>query len=361
VNAAEYLAELVKFPTHQAGADGKAGNERAICEYLVTELKKHGPDEIVLGTAPRTEGGDGAYVFARWGMPKRVVNAHVDTVPANAGWSRDPWHPHLENGRLYGLGSADTKGAIAATLVALETKRPKDVGVLFSGDEEAGCGVMRAFLSTSHIAGIREVLVCEPTARRAGTSHRGVLAQTATLTGPGGHSSKADFLPKPLAQLARLAVALDDCGKRRLHEGPAGMTGTCLNIADLRGGVAFNVIAAKAELEWSLRPYPGFDRARWDAEIHELARAIDPAIAITPKQSLDHVPFACETLAEFARPFVSSLGPLDFWTEAALWNTAGIDAIVIGPGDIAQAHAADEFVELADLDWFGGLLARWLY
>jgi acetylornithine deacetylase len=362
VKAADYLAELVKFPTQQAGADGKAGNERAICEYLVSLLKKQGPDEITLGTAPRTEGGDGAFVFARWGTPKRVVNAHVDTVPANAGWSRDPWQPHIADGKLYGLGSADTKGAIASTLVALDQhKRPKDVGVLFSGDEEAGCGVMRAFLSSSHIAGIREVLVCEPTARRAGIAHRGVLAQTATLHGPGGHSSKADFLPKPLAQLARFAVALDDCGKRRLHEGPAGMTGTCLNIADLRGGVAFNVIAAKGELEWSLRPYPGFDRAGWEAEIAELARAIDPNIAITTNQSLDHVPFSCDTLAEFARPFVRESGPLDFWTEAALWMTAGIDAIVIGPGDIAQAHAADEFVELADLDWFSGLVATWLY
>lgn len=360
MNAAERLAELVKFPTQQAGADGKAGNERAICEYLVAALKKLSPDEVTLGTAPRSEGGDGAYVFARWGMPKRVINAHVDTVPANAGWSRDPWQPHIENGKLYGLGSADTKGAIASTLVALEssTTRPKDVGVLFSGDEEAGSGVMHAFLSSPHIAGIREVLVCEPTARVAGISHRGVLAQTATLKGPGGHSSKADFLPKPLAQLARLAAAIDDCGKRRLHDGPAGMTGTCLNIADLRGGIAFNVIPAHGELEYSLRPYPGFDRAGWDAEIAELARGIDPGIAIAT--TLDHVPFACDTLADLARPFTRSIGPLDFWTEAALWMTAGIDAIVIGPGDIAQAHAADEFVELADLDWATTLFRTFL-
>lgn len=349
MNAAEHLAELVKFPTQQPGADGKGGNERAICEYLVPLLKARQADEIVLGTAPRTEGGDGAYVFARWGTPKRVVNAHVDTVPANAGWSRDPWQPHIADGRLYGLGSADTKGAIASTLVALESFKPRDVGVLFSGDEEAGSGVMRPFLSSSNIAGIREVMVCEPTARVAGIAHRGVLAQTATLRGPGGHSSKADHLPKPLAQLARLAVALDDCAKRRLHDGPAGMTGTCLNIADLRGGVAFNVIPAKGELEWSLRPYPGFDRAGWDEEVSALAREIDPAIVIEPTLELD--PFACDTLAEFARPFVRSVGQLDFWTEAALWMTAGIDAFVLGPGDIAQAHAADEYVELAELEW----------
>jgi acetylornithine deacetylase len=358
VNAADHLSALVKFPTQQAGADGKAGNERALCEYLVPLLRARGADEVIFDTAPRSEGGEGAYVFARWGTPKRVINAHVDTVPANAGWSHDPWQPHVADGRLYGLGSADTKGAIAATLVALDAGPPRDAGVLFSGDEEAGSGVMRAFLASKHVAGIREVLVCEPTARVAGVAHRGVLAQTATLRGPGGHSSKADFQPKPIAQLARLAVALDDAAKRRLAEGPPGMTGTCLNIADLRGGVAFNVIAAKGELEWSLRPYPGFDRASWDREVTALAAAIDPAISIAT--TLDHVPFRCEALAEIARPFVRSIGPLDFWTEAALWATAGVDAIVIGPGDIAQAHAADEFVALADLEWAVELISAFL-
>jgi acetylornithine deacetylase len=288
-------------------------------------------------------------VFARWGTPRRVINAHVDTVPANAGWSRDPWQPHVEGGKLYGLGSADTKGAIAATLVALEGAKPRDLGVLFSGDEEAGSAVMHEFLASEHAKEIREVIVCEPTKRAAGTAHRGVLGQTATMKGPGGHSSKADHLPKPLAQLARLAAALDDSAQRRLADGPAGMTGTCLNIAGLTGGVAFNVIPARGELEWSLRPYPGFDRAGWDREVAQLAAALDPSITIAT--TIDHEPFACDALADRVRSFADRIGALDFWTEAALWSAHGASAIVIGPGDIAQAHAADEWVTLDDLDW----------
>jgi acetylornithine deacetylase len=358
VTAAELLADFIRFPTQQAGADGQAGNERALCEHLVPLLQARGADEVVFGTAPRSEGGEGAYVFARWGTPKRVINAHVDTVPANAGWTTDPWTPKITSDRLYGLGSADTKGGIAVALTVLETLEPRDVGVLFSGDEEAGSGVMRAFLETPHVKQIREVLVCEPTARVAGVAHRGVLAQIATARGPGGHSSKADHLAKPLARLARLATALDDAAVRRLYEGPESMTGTCLNIADFRGGIAFNVIPAKAELEWSLRPYPGFDQAGWNREVTSLAAEIDPEITIAT--TIDHTPFSCDKLGAFARPFVRSIGPLDFWTEAALWEAVGIDAIVIGPGDIAQAHAADEFVELADLAWFGDVLRAWL-
>jgi acetylornithine deacetylase len=348
MTAAEILAELVAIPTQQAGPDGVAGDEKRICEHLAPLLRARGADEIIIGDAKRTDGGPGAYIFARWGTPRRIINAHIDTVPANAGWSRDPWTPAIENGRLYGLGSADTKGAIAATLVALE-QRPRDVGVLFSGDEEAGSAVMEVFLASPHARAVKQAIVCEPTARSAGTSHRGVLGQLASLEGQGGHSSKADFMPKPMVQLAKLAVALDEMGRARLHDGPPGMQGTCLNLAAFHGGVAFNVVPQRGRLEWSLRPYPGFDRAAWEREALERARAIDPGIAI--EVTIDHAPFACDALADAVRPFVSSIGSLDFWTEAALYQAHGIDAIVVGPGDIGRAHAADEFVSLDDLDW----------
>ena len=341
---ADLLCELVRFRTHQGG-----GEERPMCDFLATRLAATNADEVIVRDAPRSDGTTGAYVFARWGTPRRVINAHVDTVPANAGWSTDPWQPRIDGDHLYGLGSADTKGAIAATLVALEDVRPNAAGVLFSGDEEAGSAVMHEFLREPIAREIREVIVCEPSARTAGVAHRGVIAQRASLDGPGGHSSKADHVAKPMVALAQLAVALDASARRRVDDGPAGMTGTCLNIAALAGGVAFNVIPAHAELEWSLRQYPGFDRAGWDREVAELARAIDPAIAIST--TIDHAPFSCLALAELVRPFVTSIGPLDYWTEAALWSAHGADAIVIGPGDITKAHAPDELVPLADLEW----------
>src|SRR5688572_7925682 len=127
--AAELLADLVAIPTQQAGPDGKGGDERRLCEHLAPLLRARGADEVIVADATRTDGSAGAYVFARWGTPHRIINAHVDTVPANAGWSRDPWSPYVADGKLYGLGSADTKGAIAATLVALDAGKPSDVGV----------------------------------------------------------------------------------------------------------------------------------------------------------------------------------------------------------------------------------------
>ena len=348
----DLLAELVAIPTQQAGPDGNAGDEPRICEHLAPKLRALGADDVTVAITPRTDGSPGAYVFARWGTPRRIINAHVDTVPANAGWSRSPWSPHVADGKLYGLGAADTKGAIAATLVALEATRPRDVGVLFSGDEEAGSAAMHVFLASPIAREIREAIVCEPTARTAGIAHRGVFGQTATYEGAGGHSSKADHMPRPIAVLARLAVAIDDLGRARLGDGPPGMQGLCLNLAALHGGVAFNVVPQRAELEWSLRPYPGFDRAEWDAAVTLARTRVDPSITI--HSTIDHAPFLCAhpaALGALVAPFARSIGQLDFWTEAALYMDHGIDAIVIGPGDIAQAHASDEFVPLDDLDW----------
>lgn len=358
---ARLLAELIAIPTHQPGADGAAGDEARLCRHLAPLLAARGADEVDVVETPRADGHPGAYVFARWGTPRLVINAHVDTVPANHGWSRDPWTPVVAEGRMYGLGSADTKGAIAATLGALGRGRPRDVGVLFSGDEEAGSAVMRAFLAGPHARDVRRVIVCEPTARAAGIAHRGIRVTRASLAGVGGHSSRADHLPRLLPTLARLAVGLDELGLARRDDAPPAhpaMRGTCLNVAMLTGGVAANVVPSHAELTWSLRPAPGFDRARWDADVAAVVAAVDPAIAL--RDELDHPPFACldrAAMTGLVEGRVERLVELDFWTEAALLTAAGLDAIVVGPGDIGRAHAADEWVSLDDLAWAEELYA----
>jgi acetylornithine deacetylase/succinyl-diaminopimelate desuccinylase-like protein len=156
LGVADLLAKLIAMPTHQLAPDGTRGDERAVCDLLAPLLRARGADEVIVEDHPRSDGSPGAYVFARWGTPRRVINAHVDTVPPNTGWSRSPWTPHQAGGDLYGLGSCDTKAAIAATLVALEAgPPPRDRGVLFSGDEEAGSAVMQHFLGSPHAAGIR--------------------------------------------------------------------------------------------------------------------------------------------------------------------------------------------------------------
>ena len=196
-----------------------------------------------------------------------------------------------------GLGAADTKGAIAAILAALDAGPPHDTGILFSGDEELGGKVARSFLAEGLVSGVTQAIVCEPTGLSVGTRHRGVVALQARRHGAGGHSSRADDLPAPLADLARLAVAWHDWGRALRHQGPPAFQGTCLNIARLDGGVAFNVVPDAARLEISLRPAPGSDADAMIAELRALAIALVPEIAIEvdlanpPLQTLDPAGF----------------------------------------------------------------------
>jgi acetylornithine deacetylase len=343
---ATLLGDLIAYRTPNPG-----GDEVALCERLADELRSRGCDRVDVVEVPR-EGSRGGYVFGAFGAPRLIINVHVDTVPANTGWTRDPWAAEITDDRVTGLGSADTKGAIAAALTALDGVRPSDVGFLFSGDEEHGTTCIEAFLASPHAKGIERAIVCEPTSRIAGIRHRGVGAYRARYEGRGGHSSNADRMPKPVATLARLAVALDELGVRNLERGPDDMRGLCMNVAGLYGGVAFNVVPDRAALTWSVRPPPGFDQAAFDRELAELARGVDPAITL--ETEIDHAPFATRDVAWFERCLagrVNAFGPLQFWTEAAMLSAAGIDAVVVGPGDIAHAHAADEFVTLDDLGW----------
>ncbi len=354
MNVVERTSELVSFPTHHPWSGGAGGDELALCRHLARALQ--GADEVEVVETGRKHGGPGGFVYARWGTPRILLNVHVDTVPPNTGWTRDPWTPHVADGRVTGLGACDTKGAIAAILCAIERRRPDGVAVLFSGDEERGTAAVTSFLASGRTRGLELAVVCEPTARRAGVRHRGVLAGAATIRGAGGHSSNADRMPAPIATIARLAVAMHELGRAEVDAGPPDMKGLCMNIAGIDGGVAFNVVPETATLTWSIRPAPGFDRAAFEARVAALAAAIDPAITLDIRT--DHAPFACssEPLArKLLGPHVQDFVALDFWTEAALHEAAGVPAVVVGPGDITRAHAPDEWVSIADLEWAVGM------
>jgi acetylornithine deacetylase len=349
VDPVPILEELVRVPTHNPG-----GDERRLASLLADRLRAAGADAVEVIETPR-EGTVGASVLARWGRPSLLVNAHLDTVPPNAGWSSDPFVAVRSGGAVHGLGAADTKGAIAATVAAIETlrargERPRDAMVLFSGDEEHGNRCMRALLDGGALAGCRRAIVCEPTSLQAGTRHRGIVKIVVKQEGQGGHSSRADQLPAPVGELARLAAAVHEWGRARRDAGPPGFPGLCVNVAMLEGGIAFNVVPARAALTLSLRPAPGADVAAILDEIRAMAARLVPSATM---EIAEKPPFATRALDGF-RGLLGDVrvgAPIDlgFWTEAALLVEAGIDAVVCGPGAIEEAHAADERVPAAQL------------
>jgi len=353
------LAELVAHDSRNPG-----GNERALAEHLASELRALGASHAEV--IPATH--DHCSAYARFGTrtPGLVLNAHLDTVPANTGYTSEPLRLVRRGQRLHGLGSADTKGAIAAILEALARRHdsghpPDGVAVLFSGDEELGGTCMREFLASERRHGLVRAVVCEPTGCRLGIRHRGVYAARVVATASGGHSSLADRVPNPLTALARAAVSLDDLGRRHQDVGPEGLRGLAMNVAALEGGVAFNVIPAEAALTFSLRPPPGFDLEAFLGQARQAVATATAPLATRWSPVAANPAFATRDLAAFhSRLADLETVDLPFGTEAGQFVLQDIDAVVLGPGEVEQAHAADEFVDANALDQAAAIYARLL-
>ncbi|MCU0680866.1 MAG: acetylornithine deacetylase [Polyangiaceae bacterium] len=286
-------------------------------------------------------------VYASRGQPRLLFNVHVDTVPVAPGWAGDPFALRVASARAYGLGACDIKGAAAALLAAIEASEPNDVALLFTTDEEAGQGRCVAEFVARRLP-FEAVIVAEPTSSLAVVEHRGVATATALFRGRSGHSSAASPGKSALHALVGWA------GEALAHAAAAeGRGGVRFNLGVVEGGQKPNMVAAEARARFGVRPAPGVDPARVLAEFGALPGGEGASFA-TNFVGPPLPPAGAPELAERARQIASALGlppggAVDFWTEAALFARAGYASLVFGPGDIARAHAPDEWVGLAEL------------
>jgi acetylornithine deacetylase len=294
------------------------------------------------------------------GKPGVLFNVHLDTVPVGEGWTSDPHQLQVTEGRAFGRGACDIKGA-AAALLSLAQEGAENLAMLFTSDEEGagGCCVSR-FLDAGQADRFDQVIVAEPTSCRAVLGHRGFLSVKTRFHGVPGHSSEARALQENANhQMARWAAGtLRVAENRKMSESDPG---SCLNIGIIDGGSKSNVIAGSAFVHWSARLKPGDSNEKFLSEVMKCD---------TPGSTTEwDVPFRGEPLPAggrddtAARQFCFDNGlplgkPVDFWTEASMFSKAGLPAIVLGPGDIEQAHAADEWVAVEQLETACKLYAR---
>jgi len=290
-------------------------------------------------------------VFAVRGEPKLLVNVHVDTVPVCPGWTRDPHTLHVEGSRAFGLGACDIKGGAAAVLEAVRQSHAP-VALLFSTDEEAGQATCaRAFVDAKRPFDL--VVVAEPTRCRAVVAHRGVASAKIAFDGVAGHASAArareDSANHALVAWAHAALRHADACETR---GVQGAKGVRFNLGRIDGGEKSNMIAARAEARFGLRPPPGCDPTALAEEFFALSPSARASVVFSgpPLPAANAEP----TTSSRARMRAEAAGipiadPVDFWTEASLFSSAGYATFVCGPGDIAQAHTPDEWVELDEL------------
>jgi acetylornithine deacetylase len=296
--------------------------------------------------------GDGCLVIlATRGAPKLLFNAHLDTVPRAQGWQRDPWTLSIEGERAYGLGACDIKGA-AAAMIAAASSTNGDAALLFTTDEEAGSGkCVKRYLARK--ATFDGVIVAEPTSMRAVTAHRGIATTSGVFHGTPGHASAAGALENSAVHEAvRWASRALDHATALERKGGA-LAGLRFNLGRIEGGEKPNMIAGSATVRFGVRPPPG--RAPIDVLAELQALALDPTrVTWTTGFLGDPLPSPAhdQSLGEqLAKSLDLPLhDPVDFWTEGALFSAAGYPTIVLGPGDIARAHTADEWVELHELE-----------
>jgi len=310
----------------------------------------------VVGSGFRTRTWDHGDGHVSWyavrGNPKVLFNVHLDTVPVGDGWNSDPHKLQLSNGRAFGRGSCDIKGA-AAVLLALAQQGAENLALLYTSDEEgAGSCCVKKFLEENEAGIFDQVIVAEPTSCEAVTGHRGFLSVKTRFHGVPGHSSEARALQDNANhQMALWAAAALRVAREKKHSELD--PGTCMNIGIIDGGAKSNVIAGNAFVHWSARLRPGESNEEFMREVQSCAPA---------EASVDwEVPFAGEPLPtagqdeSASRVFCTKYGlepgqAVDFWTEASLFSAAGLPAIVLGPGDIAQAHVANEWVSTSQLE-----------
>ena len=331
------------------------------------------------------ETGSKATLFGSLGpdVPGGVMlSGHSDVVPVtDQDWSSDPFQMRQADGLLYGRGTCDMKGFIAASVVmaeryaALPLKRP--VHFAFTYDEETGCLGAQALIPELTRLGIKPdiAIIGEPTEMRVIEGHKGCCEYTTRFEGLEGHGSSPDLgvnaAEYAVRYVARLMALREDLRARV----PAGSRFeppyTTINIGRVQGGHAHNVIVGKAEVDWEFRPVQTSDfrfvkdtmEAFIEQDLLPQMRAVYPQADIST-ETLGEV-VGLEPMTEnAARDLMvgllgaNSAGVVPFGTEAGLFQQMGMDVIVCGPGSIAQAHKPDEFVSLDQLDACLGMLER---
>lgn len=355
-----HLEELVAFDTRNPPrAIGTGG----MFDYLRAQL----PDfdcEVI------DHGAGAVSMLAVRGTPRRVFNVHMDTVPDSPHWSADPHRLRVTDDRAIGLGACDIKGA-AAGLLAAAALTKGDAAFLFSTDEEANdprC--IAAFLAANAKRGAHafvEAIIAEPTQTQAVLAHRGISSALMQFKGRAGHASGADAIADSAVHEAirwggRAVEHVQSLGSERF----GGLTGLRFNIGRVDGGIKANMIAPACELRFGFRPLPSqsidalHERFRSFADDSMLASYEEtfrgPSLPAGDVASAESRRLAARDLAdELELPIGNAV---DFWTEASLFSQAGMTALVFGPGDIAQAHTADEWVALEQLAKYAETIRR---
>ena len=341
--------------------------ERGVADYIESVLRRAGVDcerqpvlegrENVVGVVHASGGvaGGGGLMF----------NSHMDTVPV-ANMAIDPFDPVVRDGRVYGRGACDAKGPVAAMLAAVTAyaeRRERPATVVFAAMADEEFAFSGAWKLVEREWPVSACIVGEPTRLALIVAHKGVARWRVRVKGRSAHGATPQLGRSAIYDGARVCLALETHARALAARESHRLLGApSLNVGRVAGGQSVNVVPDLCEFEMERRLLPGEDGRRAVRECEASVRAsvgagaevefeepylVDPALD-TPETAAVALAVRRAHLEEFDAD--CEVAGAHYGTDGSKLSGAGIETVVCGPGDIAQAHTKDEYVEVEQLE-----------
>lgn len=352
---------------------------------LITFVQQYLADLGVESELFHNAEGTKANLFATIGPRDRggiVLSGHTDVVPVEGqAWTVAPFCLTEKNDRLYGRGTADMKGYLAAVLAAVpmfrERKLKLPVHLAFSYDEEVGCLGVRSMLADlqERVYKPRLCLIGEPTELKPVLGHKGKLAMRCHVKGAACHSAYAPYGVNAIQYAARLINRLETIGDQLAqpehHDERFDPPFSTVQTGVIKGGRALNIVPAECEFDFEVRSVPGFDAASVadrllafaESELLPKMRAVHAETDIRLQPLNAYPGLATSPDSDAARLLAllsgsNDFGTVAFGTEGGLFTQSGIPTVVCGPGSMDQGHKPDEFITVEQLNRCDAMLVR---
>lgn len=361
------LKSMVSYNSVNSGISGKQRSEEELVDFLQQLAEQSGFETRRLAVPDQS---DELLILCKISddLPWVLFDSHLDTVSIE-GMTVEPLAGEERDGRIWGRGSCDTKGSGSAMFRALweysHDGGRNNVALLFSVDEERGMTGIQTFAQKHHKRvglKIKGAIVGEPTNLEAVVAHNGLVRYAVTTHGVAAHSANPSLGKSAISDMARLITFLEEefipsCNATHPLTGKAQCS---INV--IRGGTAANIIPERCEVQIDRRVVPGEDQHE---AVHGIDGAIDefkkrfPESNITLEQAEDSPALSDAEASSFGddvRRIIAEMGLPDkgagatYGTHAGHLQLAGFPAVVIGPGDIAQAHTKDEWIDPGQLE-----------
>jgi acetylornithine deacetylase len=367
----QQLTSLVQINSVNPGLWKEGAGEAEIADYLGQAMGELGMEIHLDEVAPGRNNAVG--ILKGTGGGRSIMwNGHLDTVGPN-GMSQ-PFKVQIRDGKLYGRGSQDMKGSLAAMLCAV--RAIQEAGIRLKGDIIlAGVADEElASLGTEHLVRhyqAQAAIVTEPTELRLCLAHRGFIAYAIETTGRAAHGSRYDEGIDAIMHMGRFLSELDGLEKELRQRSPHPLVGPpSLHASIIQGGTEYSTYPAHCHLEFERRTCPGETTETVTGEVRSILDRLataDPKFKYALSSSLTRPPFEVDPGAAIvqssARALFQQTGEaaklygVPFWTDAALLSEAGIPTVLLGPTGHGL-HSAEEWVDLQSCLDLASILAE---